>query len=806
MQKPPAPRHGGIAVPLLFASITAALPQAASAAPPKGLVLANSGSAVLIDSARRQLGKGVTGIPSGGVVGDCTITPDGTTAFVTTFNHEVFPIDLGSDAPVLGAAIATGQPTEDVSLTPDGKYLLVSDGSLNAPISVIDVALRTKLWDFTASSAHTSVEVCDDGTSVLYSDSFSGTLGLLKLAKDGSLSDAGFATAGAWTNAYCAPGSHVAVVNSSGGWNSYTLPGLSPVGSVTSTDPQSGTFSPDGQRFYARGQSAVQAFAFDPQTGQFGAELWTASLPPYAASYFGIEQIAVTPDGKELYVTHGDQLSALDAQTGQTLVVLEAPELQGTTGVCFGAGGSDIPRDFGDAPDPMYPTLIASGGASHGIGALFLGAKVDVEADGQPAAAADGDDRSDTDDEDGITLGALRPGASNPLKVSVSGGPGKLDAWIDVNADGDWDDAGERIFEAQAVVTGVNNLVFTLPAAAAPGTSFARFRLSSDGVHGAFGDAPDGEVEDYPVTIYGERPRQFRFVDQSDVPPSSPALSNVIKVSGTTQAVPVSIRGGVYSINQGPFTNAAGTVVAGDKLRVRHRSAAQYSRSVNTTLDIGGVSDTFTSTTVAADSTPDSFHFQDLDEVPLRQLVNSSGITVQGINVPASISVQDGEYRINADGAWTTQPGTVSNGMQVQLRHYSSSLPNTTTSTTLSISGVTDSFTTRTRPSANTVPQSGGQDLVPERYTFTDAVNVAISTAIESDTVQIRGISAPTPVRVQGGAYSIDGGPFVSTDGVVGNGALLRLRHTSAAMPDSSMHTTIDVGGITDTFSSTTQP
>ena len=35
--------------------------------------------------------------------------------------------------------------------------------------------------------------------------------------------------------------------------------------------------------------------------------------------------------------------------------------------------------DFGDAPDPGYPTLVASGGASHEITGLFLGITVDAE-------------------------------------------------------------------------------------------------------------------------------------------------------------------------------------------------------------------------------------------------------------------------------------------------------------------------------------------------------------------------------------------------------------------------------------------
>ncbi|TWU25140.1 hypothetical protein Pla52o_14380 [Novipirellula galeiformis] len=55
--------------------------------------------------------------------------------------------------------------------------------------------------------------------------------------------------------------------------------------------------------------------------------------------------------------------------------------------------------DFGDAPDPVngvpgrYPTTLASDGPRHVVdGEIMLGSKVDVDVDGMPSRAADGDD------------------------------------------------------------------------------------------------------------------------------------------------------------------------------------------------------------------------------------------------------------------------------------------------------------------------------------------------------------------------------------------------------------------------------
>ncbi|HSL19290.1 MAG TPA: ELWxxDGT repeat protein [Methylomirabilota bacterium] len=161
-----------------------------------------------------------------------------------------------------------------------------------------------------------------------------------------------------------------------------------------------------------------------------------------------------------------------------------------------------VERDFGDAPDPSYETLMASDGARHGLGSgLFLGFTVDAELDGQPTASADGDDLDGTDDEDGVVFtSGLGRGLEASLEVTASGA-GLVNAWVDLNADGDWHDAGEQVFIDRPVVAGVNVLGFPVPAGATLGTTFARFRLDSAGGLAVSGYAADGEVEDLVVDI-----------------------------------------------------------------------------------------------------------------------------------------------------------------------------------------------------------------------------------------------------------------------------------------------------------------
>ena len=166
-------------------------------------------------------------------------------------------------------------------------------------------------------------------------------------------------------------------------------------------------------------------------------------------------------------------------------------------------GGGAVPtEDFGDAPDPTYATLLASDGARHTIvPGVHLGARVDGEIDGQPNPSAAGDDLAGSDDEDGVVFPAtLTPGNLATFEVTASV-KGILNAWIDWNGDGDWEDADEHVFLNESLNPGVNPLVLTVPGKAAAGKTFARFRFSTFRWLDYVGLAPDGEVEDYQISI-----------------------------------------------------------------------------------------------------------------------------------------------------------------------------------------------------------------------------------------------------------------------------------------------------------------
>jgi hypothetical protein len=95
-------------------------------------------------------------------------------------------------------------------------------------------------------------------------------------------------------------------------------------------------------------------------------------------------------------------------------------------------------------------------------------------------------------------------------------------------------------------------------------------------------------------------PDAFSFTDQSSVALSTLITSAPITVAGINAPAPISVTGGEYNINGGGFTSSPGTVNNGDQVRARHTSSGANSTAVNTTVTIGGVSDVFTTTTLAS--------------------------------------------------------------------------------------------------------------------------------------------------------------------------------------------------------------
>lgn len=172
--------------------------------------------------------------------------------------------------------------------------------------------------------------------------------------------------------------------------------------------------------------------------------------------------------------------------------------------------------DFGDAPTVPYGTLLADNGPRHTVGALFLGATVDTEVDGQPGVAAIGDGA----DEDGVrVLDPIVAGTNVRFEVTASQA-GVLNYFIDFDRQGGFANVPGEAFTTN-VVAGPQVLAVPIPANVS-GESYMRFRLSQGGGLSPQGPAATGEVEDYRIEFLTEPPG----FDMGDAPFQSSLAGN----------------------------------------------------------------------------------------------------------------------------------------------------------------------------------------------------------------------------------------------------------------------------------------
>lgn len=312
--------------------------------------------------------------------------------------------------------------------------------------------------------------------------------------------------------------------------------------------------------------------------------------------------------------------------------------------------------------------------------------------------------------------------------------------------------------------------------------------------------ADAGDPPPTPDTV----PDAYQFTDQNDVAVSTLLTSNEITISGINAATNVIIGDvGEYSINGGAFTQLAGSVVNGDRLRVRHTSSANAGESTLTVLTVGGIEGRFTSRTAAAstaDTTPDPFDFGDVLDVELDTDTPSLPLVITGINVATAIHCSGCTYSVNG-AAFTSADGFVSGGDVVTLRVHSATQYATTVNSSVTIGTLSDGFAVRTRNQPVTTPS----DSMPDAFAFAPQTGVEPGSVISSAVVTITGFDTPVNVSINGGEYSINGAAFVSTAGGLSPGDAVSVRHVAASAFLSDTVTTLTIGGVGGSFTSTTR-
>jgi hypothetical protein len=133
---------------------------------------------------------------------------------------------------------------------------------------------------------------------------------------------------------------------------------------------------------------------------------------------------------------------------------------------------------------------------------------------------------------------------------------------------------------------------------------------------------------------------------------------------------------------------------------------AEVSDCAQHTLQVTVLGQTASVTFGRCDTTPDPFSFANKGGVAINSTITSDAATILGITGPAQIGVSAGEYSIGCGSAnFRSTDSLINSGDTVCVRHTSSSAYSTTQVTTLTVSGVSGTFTSTTRAAP---PPSGG--------------------------------------------------------------------------------------------------
>jgi len=305
-------------------------------------------------------------------------------------------------------------------------------------------------------------------------------------------------------------------------------------------------------------------------------------------------------------------------------------------------------------------------------------------------------------------------------------------------------------------------------------------------------------------------PVSFSFNELIDQEINAPLQSNTVTLSGLESgiSIPIQVTAGIGSISiNGATPVYTGSVVNGNTISVASSAPSTYSTTGTTTVLVGSFSTDFKISTRTADLTPDQFVFTNLTNVGFGSTVFSNTITLVGIDTGqfATATITPSTFVFNVtDGSdnvlypYSSLSKEVTNGDKITLRTIASTAASTTTTGTLTVTGVSSSFSVTTRPPI--------YKTIPDQFTFTDLEGLDTSTLVESNDVTLTGITTGYfgTASISNGEYRVTrSGTIVvgyTTDSsLVTVGDVIRLRKTTASSVEQALSVTYQVSGIDTT-------
>jgi DNA-binding beta-propeller fold protein YncE len=340
----------------LAAMATAADPiQAASPGPTDWVIVTSlSGTLSIVDASNDivygPVLSGELGTLAGEVL-DVAVTPNGDTALISNFGDQtVYFVDFSNPiSPSVITSVTLPMLPEDIAITPDGRFALVTDGGFSSWVASLDIVSRTLVYtaDLGALDAQ-AVDIAPDGT-VIVADYWGGLVHTLLLNASGHLT---------YTGSYSytiTPDGGIILASCSGSLARTVSPDASSYSMVAGRDsdliglgesqgasaaddaylpwPTNLAIAPDGQTVIV-----CDAFPYYPPTSTLSAVGIYRITAPGVLSFTGAitrltrsaQSVAFSPAGDKAYLSGNggdpteneyDQLSVLDI-TGPGMVSL----------------------------------------------------------------------------------------------------------------------------------------------------------------------------------------------------------------------------------------------------------------------------------------------------------------------------------------------------------------------------------------------------------------------------------------------------------------------------------------------------
>jgi len=203
-------------------------------------------------------------------------------------------------------------------------------------------------------------------------------------------------------------------------------------------------------------------------------------------------------------------------------------------------------------------------------------------------------------------------------------------------------------------------------------------------------------------SVQDTEPNSFAFTPVNGVVSGTEVNSSTETITGITGAVPISVEGGTYTIvGKGTATSNPGTIENGEQVFVTGQASDRFNTSTTVSLTIGETTENFVITSWEENTRPQTFSFADKTEAKLDMIYTSGSVTINGINSTASVSVSEGaEYCIGdcsePSASFTADEGEVSNGESIVLRAKSAAVYSEDKSYTLTVGGVSATWTIST--------------------------------------------------------------------------------------------------------------